>query len=352
MNPRMLRALVVKDLRLFIANRFFAFVTILGLVAYVVMFYLLPQTVDETLELGLVAAQLPETFRSELRAEGVILNAYATEAALKEAVQSGDEPVGIVLPPDLVAQLAGGQRPQARIYFAAELPVEYREAYSLFLEELGYTLAGRTLNITATEEYLGPDMAGQQVPTRQRMLPMLAVFLLAMETMSLSSLISGEIEGGTLQALLVTPLKAEGLFVSKAITGVGTAFLQAALLIGLTGGLQREPLLILVTLLLGALLVTGVAFMIASVAHDLMSVMAWGILTIIVLSIPAMNVLLPGLISNWIKVIPTYYLSETLFQVINFNAGWAQAGGNLLALLAFSVVLFSLGVVVLRRKFE
>jgi len=213
-------------------------------------------------------------------------------------------------------------------------------------------MVGQPLNIEASEEVLGIDTAGAQIPPRDRMLPLFAVFVLLMETLGLASLISAEIEGGTIQALLVTPMRVEGLFTGKGVTGVSLAFVQTLLLMGVTGGLEQQPLLILTALLLGALLATGIAFMIASVARDMMSVIAWGVLAIVALSIPALGVLLPGTISDWIKIIPSYYLVDTVHRSANFNAGWGDVGQNLLVLLACALAFLWLGVVAVRRKYR
>ena len=97
---------------------------------------------------------------------------------------------------------------------------------------------------------------------------------------------------------------------------------------------------------------TGVAFLIASVGRDLMSVMGWGILALLLLALPTFTVLIPGLVSDWIRLIPSYYLVDTVFQVLNFGATWADVAHNLLLLAAWSAAIMALGVVVLRRKFR
>jgi ABC-2 type transport system permease protein len=84
----------------------------------------------------------------------------------------------------------------------------------------------------------------------------------------------------------------------------------------------------------------------------MMSVMGWGVLAILILVIPSLNIALPGLVTGWIKLIPSFYLVDTVHQVINFGAGWADVGGNLLILLAFSLAFLALGVLALRRKFR
>jgi ABC-2 type transport system permease protein len=351
-NPRMIATLVQKDITLFFKNRFFALVTLLGLVAYLTVFFGLPDSVDETLQMGWYGPPLAELLNADLNESGLVLRDYPSEEALREAVQSGEEPVGVAVPDDFAGQLASGTRPQVRLFFQSELPEEYRQAFPLLLQELGYSLAGQPLNLEAEEIVLGPDMVGQQVPPRQRMLPVLAVFILMIESWGLASLISTEMESGTLRALLVTPLKVEGLFLSKGITGVLMSFSQVLLLLAITGGLVKEPWLVIAILLSGALLVTGMSFMIASVAREMMSVVAWGMLGMIVLAIPAFNILLPGLTSSWIKVIPSYYFVDSVYRIINFNAGWGQVGGSLMVLLALAILFFGTGVTVLRRKLQ
>lgn len=350
MNRRMIVTLVAKDVSLYFRNRFFALITALGIVGFAVIYFLMPATVDEQLEMGLYAPTLPAAFVEELQDEGLIIVRAESEDALKADMLEGDYNVGVVLPPDFAAKLAAGQKSQVTVYFTSDFPDELKDAYAVVLQELAFALTGQSLNVEVSEEMLGPDLAGRQIPLRARMLPLLAVIVLMMETMGQASLISSEIEGGTLNALLITPLRVEGLFVGKSIMGVGLAYVQVVFLMGVTGGLSREPILVLVALLLGSLLVTGIGFMMATVAKDMMSVMAWGILAVVVLSIPSFGVLLPGTTSNWVQAIPSYYLVDAVHRVVNFEAGWSEVGANLLILLAFAVAIFWIGIVVLRRK--
>lgn len=349
-HSALIGTLVSKDARLYFSNQFFAFITVLGLVAYIGMFYLLPSTVDETLELALYAPDVPTDFVEEMNEDGLEIRLLDSEAALQLAVENGDFPVGLVLPENLASRTNRGELPEMRVYLTPDVPEEFQDIYTLMGREFAFMLTGSPLYLEATEEVLGVDMAGQQIPPRSRMLPMLAVFVLMMETLGLASLITMEIESGTLRALLITPATVSDLFLSKGLFGVGLAFSQIALLMLLTGGFRSEPVLMLVTLLLGAILVTGVGFLIASVAGDMMSVLGWGMLAIIILAIPALVLFLPGITSNWIQLIPSYYLVDTVHQVINFGAGWADVWTNLVILGLFGLLFGVLGIVMLRRR--
>lgn len=350
MNLPIIFTLVKKDLKQYFSNRFFALISLVGLAMYVAVFFLLPKEVDETITLGWYSSALPVEITSLFDEENVVINEYPDVEALKAAVLEGDEVVGVSLPVDFMQKLQAGEKPSVSLFIKSDLPDDYRAVYNLMMEELSFMLTGQGLNVEAEEIVLGKDMAGMQIAPRFRMLPILAVVLLTFECMGLASLITGEMESGTARALLVTPLKPEGFFTSKAITGVSLAFIQAVFLLIITGGLRQQPALILVALLLGSLLVTGLSFLVASLARDLMSVIAWGMLVMIVFIIPAFNVMLPGLASDWIKAIPSYYLVDIIHQVINFDAGWSQMQTNLMLLSAFTVVFLGLGVAALRRR--
>jgi ABC-2 type transport system permease protein len=353
MNWRIVSTLVVKDLSLFFRNRFLALISVLMLVAYSIIYYLMPSSVDEVLEFGYHGPPLPLTVTQEMAAqEGLILHQAASQETLTQAVAEGRYDLGVALPLDVSAKLSAGERAQGWVYFPSDFPSELKEAYTILIQELVFMMSGQTLNLEFNEVILGTDLAGRQIPVRERLLPLIAVFVLVIETLGLASLISAEVEGRTLQALLVTPLRVEGLFLGKGIVGVGLSTFQAALLLAVTGGLSRQPALILTTLLLAGLLVTGIGFLLASWGKDLMSVMGWGVFAILILSIPAIGVILPGTLTDWVMVIPSYYLVDTIYQAANFDLGWRANWDNLLILLAYAAASFGLGIIVLRRKFQ
>jgi ABC-2 type transport system permease protein len=350
MNWQTIQALIVKDLTLFFRNRFFAFISIAGLLAYIVIYFLMPKDVDETLRIGFYAQDLPPTIEELLEEEGVEILRVESEEELKSAVLNAEITAGYVLPPDLTALIARGEKPDIQIYFPADLPPEAKDIYVLLLEELAFTMVGQPLNVDFTVEVIGDDLVGQQIPLRDRLLPLIAVFILMMETLGLASLLSEEIEGRTLLALLVTPLNIRNLFVGKGIIGVGMAFVQAVLLVAITGGLSNQPWIVLLALFLGAILVTGIGFLLASAGRDMMGILAWGVLVILVLSLPALGIIFPGTISNWVKVIPSFYLVDTVNRAINYGINLGLAMSNLTILLVIDLIIIWLGMAALRRK--
>lgn len=352
MNLRAIRALVVKDFTLYFRNRFFALATTLGLVVYVLLYFVMPASVDETMDIGIYAPGW-SPISEGMEQQGLRVHVAGSEDELKEGVMAGDYVAGMVLPADLLEKLASDERPRIDLYFASDTPEEAREAVSSLVRELIYAHTGQPLAVDfSTRIVPGPDMVGRQIPPRDRMRPLFAVLLIVFETYGLATLITEEIEHRTIQALLVTPVSVKDLFAAKGITGMTLAFGQGALFMGLVRGLNDQPAIIIVALLLGALLVTGVGFLIASLARDMMSVLAWGVLALVVLVIPGMGVLFPGVITGWAKVIPSYYLVDTVDRVASYGSGWPDIWQNLVVLLAFSAAFLLIGMVALRRRFQ
>jgi ABC-2 type transport system permease protein len=349
MNVRNIGILVQKDLSLFFRKKGIAAVTILGIVFFLVIYFILPSTVDENLKIGLYAPVTLPAF-TQMQEEGLEITVVESDAALKEGVVEGDYIVGIALPADIMERFNAGEKPRVNLYFTPDAPQEIKDAMEVLIRELAYMQTGQTLAIDVSEEILGPDMTGTPVPPRDRLRPLLAVFIIMMEILGLANLISEEVERRTAQALLITPATVVDLFVAKGISGIGLAFVQAVLFMAIVGGMNVQPLIILVALLLGAAIVTGISFLIAARAKDFMSVLSWSVPALIILLVPSFGVLFPGAITGWVKVIPSYYLVDTIHRAANFGSGWGDIWLNLVILFGFILVINWAGILVLRRK--
>lgn len=352
MNFGVIKALVTKDFSLFFRNRFYSFITILGIITYLIIYFVMPSSVDERLEIGLHAPVIPPVFQEIQQGDGLVFKIYDSEEVLKEAITGGSHEAGVALPADIMEQLTSGLKPLITLYFSADTPEEIKDIVETMIRELSYLQTGQALVIEVSIEILGPDLLGEQVPIRDRMRLMLAIMLIMFEMMGLSSLISEEVEQGTIRALLVTPMSIHDLFTAKLVMGVSLAFLQGALFMAIVGGLNNQPFIVLIALLLGSILFTGSGFLIASVAKDMLTSMGWGITVLLVYSIPAFGIMFPGTITDWSRVIPTYYLTKSIHQASNFNAGFGEVWVDLIILLAFIMIIVWGGIIALRRKFR
>lgn len=351
MNKGIIGTLIKKDLTLLFRNWLLSIPSLVFIVVIIVLYFIMPAKVNEELKLAVYGSPLPQAMIDELAGEGVELTYMESEEKLNQGVESGDFIMGIVFPEDLLLRISSGERPEVKVVFGPSVPPAMKKAEVKFIEQIVFLLQGEPLNIHAEEELiLGPDMTGRQIPTRDRLIPIYAIFIILMEIMGLAILIVEEHERGTLRALLVASVKMESLLTAKAITAIGLAFLQAVFLLAVTGTLTANPLLLLTGLFLGSFLVAGLGFLVAAFSRDMMTVIAWSILVMLVLFLPAFNILLPGLMSGWVRIIPSHYLTDLMHRVAHFDAEWTQMWKNLAILVLGDLGLLALGSLVLRRK--
>lgn len=349
MNPKLIASLVRKDLTIFFRNRFFAVITVLGLVVYLVLYFVMPGSVNDTLKMGIYSPENIPAF-AERNESGLELVTVSSEEELRQAVIDGDFVVGISLPAGTLANLTGSMMTDIKVFYGADIQAEIKDAVAAIIQELGYATTGQTLDIHFSEEVLGPDLGGTPLPPRDRLRPLLAVMLIMIETMGLATLISTEIERRTINAVLVTPATVFDVFTAKGIAGMSLAFGQSALFMAIVGGLDNQPLVVLAALFLGALLVIAAGFIIGALTKDMLSVLAWSMPVIIIFVIPTLAVAFPGSVSGWVEALPTYYLVDTVHKASSFSYGWGDVWQNLVILAGFDLLMLSAGVLFLRRR--
>ena len=174
MNLRLIDTLVQKDLSIFFRNRFFAVITVMGIIAYLVVYFVMPGTVDDTLEIGLYSPVSIPVFE-EINEEGLEIVTVTSEEQLRQAVIDGRFIAGMSLPADVLARLLAGESPAIDVFFAADVTPEIKDAVAMVIQELSYVVTGQMLDIEVSEEVLGLDLGGTPLPPRDRLRPLLAV---------------------------------------------------------------------------------------------------------------------------------------------------------------------------------
>jgi ABC-2 type transport system permease protein len=352
---RVVWAIIRKDVAQMSRDRFFVYITVLGLVAYIALFWALPSHVDETLRLG-VHGIGAETLLAQLGdQQGLELTVFDTTEALEHAVEDDGLAAGVDFPDDFLPAVLSGNQATVRVYVPADTAPDIRTAISGMVKELAFLVAGSTLPIAPPSEeeiILGPDRAGDQVPLKDKMRPLLAVFLLMMEMMSLASLIAQEIRSKTVTAVLVTPARTSDFLAAKTLLGTGLAFAEVALMMLAIKSFGSEPFVLLTALLLASFLVTGLALLAGSTGRDFIEILLFSVLLIVPMMIPAGAALFPGTAATWIKILPSYGMTEAIVRAVAYGAGWAETAGYLLMTLAWCALVFAAGVLMLRRKVE
>jgi ABC-2 type transport system permease protein len=353
-------AIFSKDARLLSRDRFSLLLTGLGLVFYVLIFWLMPSTVDETVTVGLYQRDLGGSLAPFIAEEqsGLRIVNFASPDDLEAAVRGDGEvdvDFGLAFPPTFLADVRAGRAVEVRILVDAQVPPEIRETGAIMVRELAYALAGERLPVSALpaeETVLGDDRAGNQAPLRDRMLPLLVFVMLLIESFALGALIANEIQSRTVAAITITRATTGDFLLAKTLFGTALAFSQGFLLLTLIGGLGNGPMLLIVTLLLGALLATAVAFVAGSSGKEFMTVIFINVLLMIPLMIPMLDTMFPGAAAPWVQALPSYGLVQTIVGVTAYGDGWRESLPNLGRLLAWCAVLYVVGLVILKRRVE
>ncbi len=361
-------SIVRKDIAEYGRDKLWAFLTVMVLVVVVVLFWLLPNDVNESIRVGVSGLEDSSvlTALESAEEEGLLLVPFATAADL-EAVVAGDATppdqdqaktaVGIAFPEDFLAATAAGEATAVTVFIDAAVAEEIRTAITSIVRELAFAVAGTELPVStlAADEVfvvLGEDRLGNQASARDSFRPLLVFLVLLMEMFIMASLIAKEIHERTVTALLVSPATVGDVLAAKGITGALSGMAQAVIVLVAINALSVQPLLILTLMLLGAVMVSGTAMLAGSTGKDFMSTLFTGMLFMIPLMIPAFAALFPGTASAWIRALPSYPLVRGLVNVATFGDGWAETLPELGMLLMWCVALFALGWMVLKRKVQ
>jgi ABC-2 type transport system permease protein len=350
-RPAIVAAIMAKDLKEFSRDRFYLFMSILGLVFYVAIFWLLPSDVDETITVGVVAGA--EFDFGELTggdgSQGLVVIEYESVAALEEAVEAGDEVVvGMAFPIDM-------SDPTINVYVGPGVPPSLSGAITGIASEIAYAAVGVPPPVSgfATEEIvLGEDRAGNQISLQEKFKPMLAFMVLVVEVLALAGLVASEIQDRTVKAITVTPARVSDFLSAKAVFGTGLAFVQVVILLIAIRGLTTSPVLMLTAVFLGAVLATGFGLLAGSIGKDFMGIIFWSMAILIPLLIPAVALLFPGEAATWIKVLPSWPLAQILIDVSAYGAGWAEVAPLLGLLALWGSAALAVGWLVLGKRVQ
>ncbi len=405
-RPAIVGALLRKELRAYSRDTIYLLLTLVVLVAIPIAFIFLPDSVDETLTLGVappvsdLVEDATETFRemgatdeqlAELRnadfteeQEGLLLVEFETEDELRRVIageleawraddgalvlrdtEAGDEKpndaerlsvgIGIAFPPTFISDVSTGREAvTVTVYSDADVPEEIQGAMESFVREAAYQLAGQRLPVTLPEEdfvVLGEDRMGDQVALQDRFRPLVLFMVLLMETFSMASLVSTEVLQRTVTAVLVTPARIGDFLFAKTAFGTAMSLGQALFVLLIIGGLTAQNWsLVLTVLVMASIMFTGIALFVGASGKDFMGQLFYTMLFTIPLLIPTFAVLFPGTAAVWVRVLPSYPIIDTLYAAMTYGTTWADAAGSLAYAAAWLVVLYGAGLIALRRK--
>lgn len=364
-------AIIGKDLREFSRDRLWMVLTPFTVAFIIVVFWVLPDRVDETLAVGLYPPSFATTARllgaSDDAEHSIDIIAFDSEDRLAAAVAGeldSDGPevsIGVAFPDDFLAAIRSGKSTTVSVYVAGEVPPAIRGAVSSGIREIAYALQAvssgehpaRALPVTLPDEQtivLGEDRAGQQVPLRDKLRPMMALLMLMMEALALAGLVAVELERRTITAVLVTPARPADVLVAKGITGAILGLGQVVVFLLATRSFGSQWLLVTTLVVLGAAMMSAIGMLTGATGKDFMSTLFTGTIFLIPLMIPAIAELIPGEPAWWVRVLPSYGITKSLVGVIGHGRGWGDVAPLLGLTAGWVVALLAVGTAVLKRR--
>ena len=350
-------AILRKDIALHSRDLIFIFLTILSITTFVTLYWVLPRETDETISMGVRASDIGPALAQFAGAEeeGLSIEWFDDTDSLRAAVEARDLEVGVDFSDGFLADAMAGRKTMVTIFVRPNLPEEITGAMESMVREIAYAIAGYQLPVSEPAGdivVLGTDRAGDQVPFRDRLRPLYAFIVLMLEAIALAALISSEIQERTVTAILSTPARIGDILVAKSALGTFIAFSETAIILLLIQAYGPTPLIVLVTVFLGAIMVTGVAMIAGSAGRELMGTMLLGIMFLIPLAIPAFSIMFPGAPARWVQFLPSYGIVQIVYATTVEGAGWAESAQQLLILAAWCVVFGLAGALVLKRRVE
>ena len=337
---RIVWAIIRKDLAEYRRDKLWAFLTVMVLIATIALYWVLPDDVSESIQIGVSGVDDPIAIAGleAAEAEGLQVIAFGSAEDLESVVaRSADAwvsssratviphgsemsppvgaekmnvSVGLAFPEDFFIAAAAGQQSQVTVFIDAAVPAELETAMSSFVRELAFAVAGEELPFATADPnevfvVLGEDRVGNQVSARDGFRPVFVFLVLLMEMFVMASLIAKEIQDRTVTAILVTPATIGDVLAAKGIAGAISGLGQALIILIAINSLGPNPALILTLMLLGSVMVAGTSMLAGSSGKDFMSTLFYGMAYMIPLMIPAFAALFPGTASAWVRALPS-----------------------------------------------
>ena len=278
--------------------------------------------------------------------EGIDLTLLDNAEDLKAKVEADDLDAGLVLPAGFDGQVRSGARPSLEFYVGGESLASNRIILAVTTVDLVRAIEGDAPPVDVEVVALGDE----GLPIAVRMVPFLMMYAMVVAAVFLPAFsIADEREKGTLNALIVTPVKLSEVITAKGILGVILALAMTIFTLFLNNALGADPLALFVVLLVGSILCVEIGLIYGTVSKDSTAVFALIKGTAILLVGPTVFYIWPDW-PQWIgKLFPTYWVINPIFEVTLNNAGLGDVWVELLIAIGV-IALLGVAVVAMTRR--
>lgn len=302
---------------------------------------------DVSPRLGIVDLGDSSITKAALEREGIDAVVVSDVASLRAQVEDHDIDAGLVLSASFDAAIAAGTQPDLQFYVSGESLASTRVILSVTTLDLIRGVEGSSPPVAVVVTPVGDE---DYVPVSDRLLPTMVIYAVMIAAMFLpaASLID-EREKRTLDALLITPVRMSDVLVGKGAFAVVLAVIMGFVTLALNGALAGQPGTMVSILFVGSFMLTLMGLALGLWAKDITSmytaIKGGGIL----IFLPVIFVLFPGL-PQWIpKLVPTYYFLQPIYDVAIGGDTFTDIVPELLVASVICIVLIPMVAWVARR---
>jgi ABC-2 type transport system permease protein len=290
---------------------------------------------------------------SEITAAAVQLGGVETTivtdaTTLRRRVEAHDFDAGIVLPAGFDATVAAGGQPDLEFYVSGESLASTRIILAVTTLDLVRDVEGSEPPVTVVVTPVGDQ---DFVPISDRLLPTMVIYAVMIAAIFLpaASLVD-EREKRTLDAVLVTPTRMSDVLIGKGTFAVVLAVILGFVTLALNGALAGQPATMVLILLVGSVMLMLMGLALGLWAKDITTMYTAIKGGGIIIFLPVIFTLFPGL-PQWIpKLVPTYYFLQPIYDIAIHGHTLGDVVPELLIALAFSAALVPLVAWVARRS--
>ncbi len=358
-----IRTLTVASLKMFLRNKQSLFFTLFMPFIFIGIFGLIGFDKPQKIDLGIVTDQpsaATTKFLDTLNTIETFTIHTGTESDERAALQQGDRAVVLIVPNDLFPDPAARSAPKAQNVSILK-NVAYEQQAQTAIVILTQLFDKTTLQIAKAPTLFNldvQDISAKKVRYIDFLLPgIVAMSIMQMAVFSVAFVFTDYKEKGILKRLLATPMKPQDFVASQVITRLLVAVTQAAVLLGFgalifKSHIYGNPLLILLTVLLGGIMFLGLGFTISGLSKTVDAVPA--IANIIVFPMLFLSGIffptssMPGWLQSVVEYLPLQPFAHAMREIVGNGASFNAIKGDLAWVSGWALVLVFLAVITFR----
>lgn len=275
--------------------------------------------------------------------EGLDLRILDDAATLRAEVADGHVDAGLILPRGFDRAVRAGEQPELELLLAGGSRLADRAVLLATIVDLARELRGAAPPVDVEVVVLGEQL----LPLELRLLPLIVLYAVAVPggMVPAASLVE-EKERGTLAAILTTPTRVGEVLLAKGVLGVLLGVVAGVVTLTLNAAFGAAPGTLLLSVALGAVMMALVGLLLGSWAGDTNTLFAAWKAAGLVLFLPAVFFIWPGLPMWPARLMPAYYFLHPAFAVSAEGAGFRDVAGELAVGAAICVALLPVVAVV------